>query len=59
MGCAGNSVVKTPNVDELAVEGVTFTHCSTNSPLCVPARASLITGLYVNQHGVWMTRFLT
>jgi len=32
MGCAGNSAVKTPNVDELAAEGVSFTHCCTNSP---------------------------
>jgi len=52
-GCAGNPVIKTPNVDALAAEGVTFTRCCTNSPLCMPARASLMNGQYVNQHGVW------
>lgn len=53
MGCAGNPVVRTPNLDRLATEGVNFGRCSTNSPLCMPARASLISGQYVNQHGVW------
>jgi choline-sulfatase len=53
MGCAGNPVVKTPNLDSLAAEGVVFSRCSTNAPLCMPARASLITGKYVNQHGIW------
>ena len=45
--------IKTPNLDRLAAEGVTFTRCATNSPLCMPARASLITGQYVNEHGAW------
>ena len=53
MGCAGNPAAQTPNLDRLAAEGVTFTRCCTNSPLCMPARASLISGQYVNQHGVW------
>ena len=35
---------------------MTFSNCSTNSPLCMPARASLITGLYVNEHGAWGNR---
>ena len=53
MGCVGHPAVLTPNLDRLAAEGVTFTRCCTNSPLCMPARASLITGQYVNEHGVW------
>lgn len=53
MGCAGNPAVRTPNLDRLAAEGVTFQPCCTNSPLCMPARASLISGQYVNEHGVW------
>ena len=52
MGCAGNPAL-TPNLDKLAAEGVHFGRCSTNSPLCMPARASLITGKYVNEHGTW------
>ncbi len=53
MGCAGNPAVRTPNLDRLAAEGVVFGRCSTNSPICMPARASLISGQYVNEHGEW------
>jgi len=53
MGCAGSPVAKTANLDRLAEEGVSFTRCCTNSPLCMPARASLMSGQYVNEHGVW------
>jgi choline-sulfatase len=53
MGCAGHPSVITPNLDRLASEGVSFNRCYTNAPLCMPARASLITGKYVCDHGVW------
>ena len=53
MGCAGNPVVQTPNLDRLADGGVVFERCYTSSPLCMPARAALITGQPVNAHGVW------
>ncbi|MDP2919261.1 MAG: sulfatase-like hydrolase/transferase [Dehalococcoidia bacterium] len=53
MGCAGNPVAQTPNLDKLASEGVLFKRCNTNSPLCMPARTSVITGQYVSEHGVW------
>ena len=53
MGCAGNPVVRTPNLDRLSEGGVVFDRCCTSSPLCMPARASLITGQPVNAHGVW------
>ena len=56
LGCVGNTAVLTPNLDALASEGVTFRNCNTNSPLCMPARASLITGLHVNEHGGWGNR---
>ncbi|HEC38859.1 MAG TPA: DUF4976 domain-containing protein [bacterium] len=52
MGCMGDPVVITPNLDKLASEGVVFTQCFTNSPLCIPARATLMTGKYVSEHGV-------
>lgn len=54
--CAGNDAVRTPNLDGLAAEGVVFRNCNTSSPLCMPARASLITGQYVNEHGAWGNR---
>lgn len=45
LGCLG-SCAKTPNLDRIAAGAVNFANCYTNSPLCMPARASLATGLY-------------
>ena len=53
MGCAGNRVVRTPNLDRLAAEGVTFDAAYCNSPLCVPSRLSLTSGKYVSRVGAW------
>ena len=44
LGASGNSVIKTPNMDRLASEGVLFENAISPCPLCVPARASLISG---------------
>jgi arylsulfatase A-like enzyme len=44
MGCAGNTVVKTPNMDRLAREGVRFTRAYAGCPVCGPARATMLTG---------------
>ena len=44
VGFAGNSVVKTPNLDRLASESVSFGRCITNSPVCMPARMSIMSG---------------
>jgi arylsulfatase A-like enzyme len=52
MGCAGNDIVVTPHLDRLATEGVRFDQTWTESPICQPARASLLTGRYPNNHGV-------
>ena len=52
MGCSGDWV-QTPNMDRIASEGVRFTNCVTTSPVCVPARLSLATGLYPHNTGVW------
>lgn len=46
LGCNGNAVIKTPNIDRLARMGVNFGNSYTPSPICVPARASLTTGFY-------------
>ena len=46
MGCAGNDIVVTPNLDRLASEGVRFDQAWTESPICQPARASMLTGRY-------------
>ncbi|MFX0083617.1 MAG: sulfatase [Candidatus Hodarchaeota archaeon] len=53
LGSVGHPAIITPNLDKLASEGVNFTRCYTNSPLCMPARASMMTGQYVCEHGIW------
>ncbi len=45
LGCAGAEFVRTPNLDKLAARGVRFTQCTTNSPVCAPARIGLATGV--------------
>jgi len=52
LGCARNPIVKTPNIDRLAKEGVRFTNHFCTNPICMPNRATLITGVYPNVHGV-------
>ena len=54
LGYAGNKVVKTPNLDHLAKNGIVFTRMYTSEPLCMPARATLITGLTPRGHKVRM-----
>ncbi len=48
----GHDHIKTPRIDRLAEEGLTFPHGYTTAPLCSPALASIATGLYVHQHGI-------
>ena len=52
MGCAGNSDILTPNIDRLAREGMRFENFFCASPVCSPARASLLTGCIPSQHGI-------
>lgn len=53
VGANGNSIVKTPNLDRLAAEGVRFTGHYCSNPTCSPARASMITGQYSRSHGLF------
>ena len=53
VGCAGHSALRTPNIDWIASQGVRFTSAFTSSPLCVPARLSLATGLYPHNSNLW------
>lgn len=46
LGCYGQQKIKTPNLDRMAAEGMRFTQHYTSTPVCAPARASLMTGLH-------------
>ena len=52
MGCAGNGEIRTPNLDRLAATGIRFENFFCVSPVCSPARASILTGRIPSQHGV-------
>jgi len=54
---AGNPVIRTPNLDRLVREGVLFTNAYTPSPVCVPARCSLIYGQYPHRTGCFDNGF--
>lgn len=51
IGANGHPFIKTPNLDRLASEGVTFANAYCPIPLCSPARACLLTGQWSHQHG--------
>ncbi len=52
LGSAGNPEIRTPHLDRLAEEGMRFSNFFCTSPVCSPARASLLTGRIPSQHGV-------
>ena len=49
IGAYGNLVVKTPNIDRLAENGILFENAHSQYPWCGPSRASFMTGMYTNQ----------
>jgi len=48
----GNALMHTPNLDRLVDRGVLFDHAYVNSPVCMPSRASMLSGLYPSVTGV-------
>jgi len=54
LGCHGNKVIKTPNLDKLYTQSTRLTN-SHVGPTCAPTRAALMTGRYCNRTGVWHT----
>jgi arylsulfatase A-like enzyme len=50
-GWAGHPHIRTPHLDRLAAQGVSFDRAYTNSPMCVPSRLSLMAEQYVHQLG--------
>ena len=56
LGFSSDGEVITPNIDRLAAQSTRFNRCISNSPLCVPARASLMIGMLPRESGVWSNR---
>ena len=56
MGCAGNRIIRTPNVDALAREGVRFDRAFVTTPICAASRASLLTGTFERTHTYTFTK---
>src|SRR5215471_5446171 len=52
LGCLGNPDVRTPHLDRLAAEGILFRQTFANTPVCCPARASILTGKYPHKNGM-------
>lgn len=52
LGCYGHSLVKSPNIDKLAKQGVRFNNAYCQYPVCNPSRSSMLTSLYPLQTGV-------
>lgn len=53
MGCYGNSIIKTPNMDRLAANGVVFNRAYTQQAVCSASRTSLLTGMRPDYTQVW------
>ena len=52
IGCFGNDVVHTPNLDRLAEAGVKFENTYVTTPISMVSRASILTGQYMSRHGI-------
>ncbi len=52
MGCAGDPLVRTPNMDRIAESGVRFERAYCNNPICSPSRISYVSGQYPHTHGI-------
>lgn len=53
LGCFGNTVCQTPQIDRLAVEGTRFTNFYVSWPACTPSRSSILTGRYPQRNGLY------
>src|SRR5690606_10959806 len=53
-GCNGGIFSRTPVVDRLAAEGIRYERALPQSVVCMPSRATMLTGQHPGTHGVWM-----
>jgi arylsulfatase A-like enzyme len=54
LGVNGGLLSRTPVLDRLASEGIRYERCQPTSVVCMPSRASMLTGQYPSTHGAWM-----
>lgn len=52
LGCMGNPIVQTPNIDQMACHGTLFTNAYVTTPICCISRASIFSGQYANRHDI-------
>jgi len=57
LGCYGNTLVETPNLDALARQGMRFTEAFATAPVCSPSRTALATGMYQTTIGAYHMRY--
>lgn len=58
LGCYGDKLARTPNLDKLAAKGMRYRMCWSNAPVCAPARTTIISGLYPTSTGAEHMRSL-
>jgi len=56
LGCAGNPIIHTPVMDDLASRSIRFEKAFVTTPICTASRASIFTGLYERSHGYTFTK---
>src|SRR5690625_7377760 len=52
LGCTGSPLIRTPRMDSVAEDGMTFTQMYSAAPTCTPSRAALLTGRYAQRVGL-------
>jgi arylsulfatase A-like enzyme len=52
MGCAGNSIIQTPNMDDMAQNGIRFANAFVTTSMDAPSRVSILTGQWEGRHGI-------
>ncbi|MHC4678291.1 MAG: sulfatase family protein [Planctomycetota bacterium] len=53
LGCMGNRVIQTPNIDRLAADGVIFNNAFVTTAICCSSRASILTGQHMRRHRIY------
>ena len=54
LGCNGGRIARTPVIDAIAARGIRYERAQPQSVVCMPSRATMLTGQYPATHGVWM-----